>query len=55
MISDERAPRANTQDNAGLAGDESQDMALPQTRLGALKAREGSMQTIGNRPAGMLP
>ena len=55
MISDERAPRANTQDNAGLAGDESQDMALPQTRLGALKAREFSMRTIGGRPAGVFP
>ena len=36
-------------------GDESQDMALPQTRLGALKAREFSMRTIGGRPAGVFP
>ena len=36
-------------------GDESQDMALPQMRLGALKAREISMRTIGGRPAGVFP
>ena len=36
-------------------GDESRDMALPQTRLGALKAREISMRTIGGRPAGVFP